>query len=475
VVVAEGNNRSRNKVKRLGVSFSQLGQTVPFHLLHSSGPYKVGARMYSSSSSSSSSSLPDSSITPSQGFQADTEPSPRTTDTASSDGFTSLRGLFGGPRKAWSPPTNADELAVTPQSKAPPSTTTRETFHHDDDPFGDPFTNLPLKRAPQKPRERSHDTVHRVLHLQHSSSLRPGPEDKMPRFQGQRQSQSTKAPKAPWNIKSDLSAASSRQPKQQQDEQTAPFSPLRTDKVEADLFPEVSLQESLPRSTQSSPINPTTTNTTTTTTTSSPSTSPTLTHLTPTGEAHMVDVGQKESTDRVAVAVGSVRFCNPEAYQLISQNLNKKGDVLGVARIAGIMAAKKCSDLIPLCHPIPITKMTVDVNAHAPGEITSEGMCKAGMVSVEARVHSHGQTGIEMEAITAVTVACLTVYDMCKAVDKAMAIHRVRVVYKAGGKSGTYLDTTLNNTGDKFIKVFRSEQDPVQDSEQKSPLRYYCY
>ncbi|KAI5209603.1 molybdenum cofactor biosynthesis prote [Aureobasidium subglaciale] len=164
-----------------------------------------------------------------------------------------------------------------------------------------------------------------------------------------------------------------------------------------------------------------------------------LTHLTSSGEAHMVDVGQKASTDRLAIAVGYVRFGTTDTYNLIMENLNKKGDVLGVARIAGIMAAKRCSDLVPLCHPIPITKITVDVRTIAPGRRTVFGGHRHGMVAVEARVQTHGKTGVEMEALTAVTGACLTVYDMCKAADKYMAITSACVVYKAGGKSGEFL------------------------------------
>jgi cyclic pyranopterin phosphate synthase len=183
-----------------------------------------------------------------------------------------------------------------------------------------------------------------------------------------------------------------------------------------------------------------------------------LTHLTSTGEAHMVDVGQKESTERVAVAVGFVHFGNKEPYRLIKENLNKKGDVLGVARIAGIMAAKRCSDIIPLCHPIPITKITLDVGTISPGRafgLLKGNVTRYGVVAVEARVHTRGQTGVEMEALTAVSGACLTVYDMCKAVDKDMVINGARVLYKAGGKSGVFLEEKFkdHSVNERFIKM----------------------
>lgn len=183
-----------------------------------------------------------------------------------------------------------------------------------------------------------------------------------------------------------------------------------------------------------------------------------LTHLTSTGEAHMVDVGQKESTERVAVAVGFVHFGNKEPYRLIKENLNKKGDVLGVARIAGIMAAKRCSDIIPLCHPIPITKITLDIGTISPEHAFSllrGNVTRYGVVAVEARVHTRGQTGVEMEALTAVSGACLTVYDMCKAVDKDMVINGARVLYKAGGKSGVFLEEKYKDhpVDARFIKM----------------------
>lgn len=171
-----------------------------------------------------------------------------------------------------------------------------------------------------------------------------------------------------------------------------------------------------------------------------------LTHLTPTGEAHMVDVGAKPWTRRVAVAVAAVRFSNAEPKRLIAENSNKKGDVLGVARIAGIMAAKGTSGLIPLCHPIAISKVAVDLElldkqsvAYGPGGRIHG--TETGTVYIIAQVETVGPTGVEMEALTAATGAALTVYDMCKAVDKRMEVRDVGVVYKSGGRSGVFMTT----------------------------------
>ena len=152
-----------------------------------------------------------------------------------------------------------------------------------------------------------------------------------------------------------------------------------------------------------------------------------LTHFDSEGHAHMVDVSGKAVTARVAVAVGSVRM-RPETLALISEGRAKKGDVLGVARLAGIMAAKRTADLIPLCHPLPLTRVTVDltIDPSLPG------------VRIEATVKTTGQTGVEMEALTAVSVAALTVYDMLKAAEKTMEISGIRVILKDGGKSGRF-------------------------------------
>lgn len=152
-----------------------------------------------------------------------------------------------------------------------------------------------------------------------------------------------------------------------------------------------------------------------------------LTHFDPRGQAQMVDVSDKAHTDRIAVAEGHVRM-TPETLDLITEGRAKKGDVLSVARLAGIMGAKKTSDLIPLCHPLPITKVSLELTADPdrPG------------VRVEATVKTSGQTGVEMEALTAVGIACLTIYDMVKAVEKGMVIEDIRLVLKDGGKSGRY-------------------------------------
>jgi cyclic pyranopterin phosphate synthase len=154
---------------------------------------------------------------------------------------------------------------------------------------------------------------------------------------------------------------------------------------------------------------------------------PKLTHFDSSGQAHMVDVSDKAVTDRVAKAEGWVKM-HPATLALIDQGIAKKGDVLAVARLAGILGAKRTSDLIPLCHPLPITKVAMDLitDPDLPG------------VRLSATVKTTGQTGVEMEALTAVSVAALTVYDMLKAADKAMEIGGIRVVLKDGGKSGRY-------------------------------------
>lgn len=150
-----------------------------------------------------------------------------------------------------------------------------------------------------------------------------------------------------------------------------------------------------------------------------------LTHFNAAGEAHMVDVGDKAETARRAVAEGRIRM-RDETLQRICDGNHRKGDVLGVARIAGIMAAKKTAELIPLCHPLALTRV----------EIEFETESAPATVCCRATVETRGQTGVEMEALTAVQIALLTVYDMCKAVDRGMSIERVQLVEKSGGKSG---------------------------------------
>ncbi len=150
-----------------------------------------------------------------------------------------------------------------------------------------------------------------------------------------------------------------------------------------------------------------------------------LTHFNSAGEAHMVDVGAKSATRRVAIAEGRI-IMRPETLSLIQQGSHKKGDVLGVARIAGIMAAKRTADLIPLCHPIALTHVEVTLT---PEPAQSAVHCRVTAETV-------GNTGVEMEALTAVQVALLTIYDMCKAVDRGMVMEGVRLLEKAGGKSG---------------------------------------
>ncbi|MCJ9428765.1 cyclic pyranopterin monophosphate synthase MoaC [Kordiimonas marina] len=151
-----------------------------------------------------------------------------------------------------------------------------------------------------------------------------------------------------------------------------------------------------------------------------------LSHIDEQGAAHMVDVGGKNVTERIAVAEGYVHMA-PETLKLILSDGLPKGDVLAAARLAGIMAAKKTSDLIPLCHPLMITSVKLDLAPAGDDRIR-----------IEARVKVSGQTGVEMEALTAVSVAALTLYDMAKAADKAMRIDGIRLLRKEGGKSGTY-------------------------------------
>ncbi|MCB1467261.1 MAG: cyclic pyranopterin monophosphate synthase MoaC [Rhizobiaceae bacterium] len=154
---------------------------------------------------------------------------------------------------------------------------------------------------------------------------------------------------------------------------------------------------------------------------------PSLTHIAASGEAHMVDVGAKADTERTAIAKGCVAM-QPETLVAILSGNAKKGDVLSTARIAGIMAAKKTHELVPLCHPLMLTKVSVDIKPDhdLPGLV------------VTALTRVTGKTGVEMEALTAVSVACLTIYDMAKAIDRGMTISGIKLVEKTGGKSGDY-------------------------------------
>jgi cyclic pyranopterin phosphate synthase len=160
---------------------------------------------------------------------------------------------------------------------------------------------------------------------------------------------------------------------------------------------------------------------------SDPTSSSPLTHFDAQGQAHMVDVAGKNETHRVALAGGRINM-QPATLALITSGSAKKGDVLGVARIAAIQAAKRTSDLIPLCHPLPITRVAVEFEVDTA---TSSVAC-------EARVETLGRTGVEMEALTAVQIGLLTIYDMCKAADRGMVITDVRVLEKRGGKSGDW-------------------------------------
>lgn len=153
-----------------------------------------------------------------------------------------------------------------------------------------------------------------------------------------------------------------------------------------------------------------------------------LTHFDEAGQAHMVDVGAKNDTHRIAIATGAIHI-KPETLDVIQSGTAKKGDVLGVARIAAIMAAKRTSELIPLCHQLTLTRVTVDFHTDVIDSI----------ISCVAQVETFGKTGVEMEALTAVQIGLLTIYDMCKAVDRGMIISDIHLMEKNGGKSGKYL------------------------------------
>ena len=161
-----------------------------------------------------------------------------------------------------------------------------------------------------------------------------------------------------------------------------------------------------------------------------------FTHFNQDGEAIMVDVSQKDITMRIAIAEGSIKV-NQEVFRSIKEQTNKKGDVLAVARIAGIMAAKKTSDMIPLCHPLFITKVTIDF------ELDEDNY----MIKAIATTKVNGKTGVEMEALHAVSVTLLTIYDMCKAIDKHMVMTDIHLVEKTGGKSGDFLFKEIKTKG----------------------------
>ncbi|WP_114639752.1 cyclic pyranopterin monophosphate synthase MoaC [Polynucleobacter necessarius] len=152
-----------------------------------------------------------------------------------------------------------------------------------------------------------------------------------------------------------------------------------------------------------------------------------LTHFDNSGQAHMVNVGDKASTHRVAVATGKITML-PETFKMVEAGSHKKGDVLGIARIAGIQASKKTSDLIPLCHPLALTHVSLNFELDQ----------KNNAISCQVKAETTGPTGVEMEALTAVQVALLTIYDMCKAVDRGMVIGDIKLLEKSGGKSGEW-------------------------------------
>ena len=160
-----------------------------------------------------------------------------------------------------------------------------------------------------------------------------------------------------------------------------------------------------------------------------------LSHFDDQGQAHMVDVAAKAHTHRIGVAAGRIEML-PATLAIIQSGTAKKGDVLGIARIAGIMAAKKTSDLIPLCHPLALTRVAIEFEP-SPGEASG-----VAHISCTATVETVGPTGVEMEALTAVQIALLTIYDMCKAADRGMTITHVKLLEKHGGKSGSFINGT---------------------------------
>jgi len=153
-----------------------------------------------------------------------------------------------------------------------------------------------------------------------------------------------------------------------------------------------------------------------------------LTHFDDSGQAHMVNVGDKPNTHRIAIATGKITML-PETFKMVEAGAHKKGDVLGIARIAGIQASKRTSDLIPLCHPLALTHVSLKFQTNA----------QDSSIICQVRAETTGPTGVEMEALTAVQVALLTIYDMCKAVDRGMVMGDVQLLEKSGGKSGTWI------------------------------------
>jgi cyclic pyranopterin phosphate synthase len=153
-----------------------------------------------------------------------------------------------------------------------------------------------------------------------------------------------------------------------------------------------------------------------------------LTHFDESGQAHMVNVGDKASTHRIAIATGKISML-PETFKMVEDGTHKKGDVLGIARIAGIQASKKTADLIPLCHPLALTHVSLEFQLNS----------KDNSITCQVRAETTGPTGVEMEALTAVQVTLLTIYDMCKAIDRGMVIGDIKLLEKSGGNSGTWV------------------------------------
>lgn len=444
---------------------------IPSALLH---PSSVSSQVRWASSNT------DSDIEKASSTKDEAEQSPQSPDFATTFGFQSLAGLFVRPqsRARYSRPRERElEAEVAPKVDSPKITTVEtskpvvdKTFFRSypttkesqaylaDGPssarsnarskhFGSPYTTYEDPATPnlmkpatisgrKKPASRSEYNTRRTDHERQKAGTKPSanksighsanavrkpvwPNDSTPTTISSDTLHSE--PAQPWGLgQKDLETITSL---------TAPFSsPLP--ETTTPTSTSISTSKSSPES-QMSPSTP-------------PPPSTTLTHVSPTGKAHMVSISTKPPTLRTAIATTHIVFSNPAPFTLISENSNKKGDVLGTARLAGIMASKRTSDLIPLCHPLALTKIDVDVTLVAPGKDyyvpigRTPRTSKFGVVSIQTLVECVGPTGVEMEALVAASGAALTVYDMCKAVDREMRIGQSAVVYKSGGRSGTW-------------------------------------
>lgn len=443
-------------------SNSPAWSRVPFHLLHTSGAPSVQARYYSSSSSGEN----NESNHPADG-QTPTQSAP--SRVASAFGFQSLSSLFEQPAKArYNKPREREESEKSTDSPDPKAVSEKESpasSANEGNLFQRSEPSLTVMVGEGSDVPKTQDGTHTEAAATKGEPERASPVDQpSPTAQNGFSPTGNKSTRPPstrirrhqveesdWGtaqttwVQRRANPFETRPSKMGFDSASTPQPPTKEspwglekegrETVESILEPSFSLQspspEPLPETNQEPDAFP------------SPHQVPeeqlepkSLTHVNSSGEARMVDVGAKASTKRVAIANTRVRFSNPEPLKLIIENTNKKGDVLGVARIAGIMAAKKTSDLIPLCHPIQLTKVQVNLELGLPRVVTGGSMF--GSVQILAQVECTGQTGVEMEALTAASVAALTVYDMCKAVDKDMHLGSNFVAYKSGGKNGVY-------------------------------------